>query len=395
MPEAGHFVIGLSIIVPIIYLTDGKFSKKVAIIFLLNNWLGPDLGQIYSKLFRLEDITGLDFHWFLPFMLWAIPLAYFYSYFSRFSVQKGDKFLSINDDGFREISWRDAYLLCISGGLLHTIADAIFRKQVYNSTIKILDDFIQPDIGDLFGFATYGLDIGVAHVLFTYFIAIFVVFYGLYILDKDFKKVLRFYSIYIALVFSITLFFVGDEYDSAVIILSVFFIVVPLMLLFYVEKEVKRNKDKEKQENKEENKKQKKNNEQNKKHRKLAESKPKIEAEMGIKTVGTILSLFSVGLMVFGILLIKDPLLFNDLEEIRTSLVITLAIIIIITAAIMFIGGFGLFFKKPASRYIAMGSLLLLFILIYPMVMFFYLCQDNVKSKFMEKGEQDKRELNN
>src|SRR6056297_1780268 len=158
MPEAGHFVLGLSILLPVFYLTDGKFNKKVAVVFLLNNWLGPDLGQVYSKLFQLEDLTGLDFHWFIPFMLFAVPLAYFYSYFSRFSVERRNSFLKIVDDGKRDISWRNAYLLCLSGGLLHTIADAIFRKQVYNSTIKILDDFIQPDIGDLFGLATYGLD---------------------------------------------------------------------------------------------------------------------------------------------------------------------------------------------------------------------------------------------
>ena len=129
MPEAAHYIIGMSILIPLFYITDGKFNKKVAIIFLINNWIGPDLGQVYSKLFGIEDAVGIDFHWFIPFMFFAIPMGYFYSYMSRFSVTKtsGAKgFLTIKDDVSKDVSWRNAYLLCLSGGLLHTIADAIF-----------------------------------------------------------------------------------------------------------------------------------------------------------------------------------------------------------------------------------------------------------------------------
>ena len=193
MPEVGHIFIAMSILIPVFYLTDNKFNKKVAVIFLLSNWIGPDHGQIFSKLFNLEDLTGLDFHWFIPFLLWSIPLAYCYSYFSRFSVKKTERFFTITDDGKRDVNWKNAYLLCMSGGLLHTIADAYFRHDVYDSTIKFLDDVIQPKIGELNQLASIGIDVGVSHIILTYFIAIIVVFAVLYLLDKDFKHIFIFF----------------------------------------------------------------------------------------------------------------------------------------------------------------------------------------------------------
>ena len=104
--------------------------------------------------------------------------------------------LSDSDDGKRDVNWKNAYLLCISGGLLHTFADAFFRHNIYDSTIKILDGIIEPEIGELNQLAFFGIDVGVSHVVLTYFIAILVVFIALYLLDKDFKKILQFFIIY-------------------------------------------------------------------------------------------------------------------------------------------------------------------------------------------------------
>ncbi|MFO8020087.1 MAG: hypothetical protein R6U96_15790 [Promethearchaeia archaeon] len=358
MAEAGHFIIGLSIVIPIIYLTDGKFNKKVAIIFLLNNWLGPDHGQVFSNLLGLEELIGLDFHWFLPFLLWAIPLAYFYSYFSRFSVERNPRFLTISDDKKRDVNWKNAYLLCISGGLLHTIIDALFRHKIYDSTIKILDGVIEPKIGELNNLASFGIDIGVSHILITYFIAIFVVFFGLYILDKEFKKVLQFYIIYAALIFCITLFFVGSEYDTAVVVLSVSFIVLPLMLLFYVDKEVKRNPT-------------------------SVKGKPRINPELGLKLIGGISLLLAAVFLIFGMALIMNPTLLESLET-GELFIIILGILLTFVGSIMLIGAAGLFLRKNHSRIVLMFSSLLIFILIYPLFIFFYLAQDDVKTLFKE-----------
>jgi len=349
----------LSILIPIFYLTDGKFNKKVAVIFLINNWLGPDHGQVFSKLLSLEELTGLDFHWFLPFLLWAIPLAYFFSYFSRFSVEKTEKFFTISDDKKRDVSWRNAYLLCISGGLLHTIADAIFRHRVYNSTIKFLDGVIEPKIGELNNLAYFGIDIGVSHILLTYFIAIFVVFFGLYILDKKFKKVFLFYTIYIVIIFCITLFFVGNEYDTSVVILSVTFILLPLMLLFYVEKDVKKNPT-------------------------SIKDKSKINAEQGVKVIAIIALLFAALLLVFGIVLIFQPEMLATSLEVGKIFIIILGILLSSVGGVMLYGAIGLFLKRNSSRIVLMVSTLVIFILIYPLFMFFYLAQDDVKALFAD-----------
>ncbi|MGV9173200.1 MAG: hypothetical protein ACOC44_14125 [Promethearchaeia archaeon] len=359
IPEAGHFIIGLSIIIPIIYLTDGKFNKKVAIIFLLNNWLGPDHGQVFSKLLSLEELTGLDFHWFLPFLLWAIPLAYFYSYFSRFSVKRTDNFFALSDEKRREVSWKNAYLLCISGGLLHTIADAFFRHRVYDSTIKILNGVIKPEIGELNNLAYFGIDIGVSHILLTYFIAIFVVFFGLYILDKEFKKVFLFYTVYVAVIFCITFFFVGSEYDTAVVILSVSFILLPLMLLFYVDKEVTRNPTSIKKE-------------------------PRIEAEKGLKIIGAISLFLATIFILFGLALLVSPGILSSLE-IAEVFIIVLGIFVSSVGCIMAIGAIGLFLRKNVCRKILMGASLLMLILIYPLFIFFYIAQDDVKALFRKR----------
>ncbi|MHA1148968.1 MAG: hypothetical protein ACTSR8_12080 [Promethearchaeota archaeon] len=361
MPEVGHFVIGLSILIPIFYLTDGKFNKKVAIIFLMNNWIGPDHGQIFTKLLNLEKFVGLDFHWFLPFLLWAIPLAYFYSYMSRFSMERSERFLKLVDDGKREVSWKNSYLLSISGGLIHTLADTIFRHQTYNSTLKILNHVIEPKMGELYALAGFGVDIGVIHILFTYAIAIFVVFFGLYILDKNFKKVFGFFSVYLIIVFFITLFFVGSEYDTAVIILSAAFIVLPLMLLFYVEKDVRNNPT-------------------------IMKEFSKINAEKGLKLTGLISFLISLTLLIFASVVLVNPDLLSSLE-IDSLIIITLAILLIIIAGVMMLGSIGLFLKMIISRKIILFTTLVMFILIYPLFIFFYLNQEDIKLLFKKEGE--------
>lgn len=357
MPEVGHFFIGLSILIPIFYLTEGKFNKKVAIIFLLNNWIGPDHGQIFSKLLGLEDLTGLDFHWFLPFLLWAIPLAYFYSYMSRFSVERSERFLKITDDGKRDINWKNSYLLCISGGLLHTIADTIFRHRTYDSTIKILNGVIEPKMGDLYGLAGFGIDIGVTHILLTYLIAILVVFIGLYILDKEFKKVLGFFSLYTLSVFLITLFFVGSEYDTAVIILALTFIVLPLMLLFYVEKDVKNNPTK-------------------------MPTSPKIDAELGLKVTGIISLLISLAILMLGLLVFINPSILGEALEIDMIFILIVAILLSVIAGLMVLGSIGLFLKNNYCRQVVLFATLVMFILIYPLFILFYLSQEDVKELF-------------
>ena len=339
-------------------------------IFLLNNWIGPDHGQIFSKLLGLEELTGLDFHWFLPFLLWAIPLSYCYSYISRFSVKKTERFFAISDDGKREVNWKNSYLLCASGGLLHTIADAIFRHQTYDSTIKILNGFIEPKLGELYNLSTFGVDIGVTHVLFTYFLAIIVVLMLLYLWDNNFKNLFLFFTIYCALVFFITLFFVGSEYDTAVIILSLAFIVLPLMLLFYVDKDVKNNPTN-------------------------PNDHPRINPEQGIKIVGMFSLLLSLALLALGLYGIIAPSSLANSLDVGEIFILGMGVLLAFIGGVMLVAAIGLFFRINLSRIFIMTTTLIMLILVYPLFIFFYLNQEDVKVMFKTSKNSTPKSVNN
>ncbi|MCK4285272.1 MAG: hypothetical protein KAX18_03675, partial [Candidatus Lokiarchaeota archaeon] len=139
MAELGHFIIAFSIIIPIIYFSGDKFNYKVAAIFIIGNWIGPDSSQAFGFL-------PIDFHYIIPYLIWAVPLALFFSYFSRFSVKRSERFFKMVDDGKRDVTWRNAYLLLVSSGLIHTITDALFRN---NLKIKFLENIFEPTLPEI------------------------------------------------------------------------------------------------------------------------------------------------------------------------------------------------------------------------------------------------------
>jgi hypothetical protein len=356
MAEMGHFIIGFSIIIPILYFSDGKFNKKVAAIFIINNWIGPDSAQAYGF---LEDLIGLDFHWFIPYLIWAIPLALFFSYLSRFSVERTERYFKFVDDGKRDINWKNSYLLCVSGGLLHTITDAIFRHDMYNSTLKLLDDFLQPKLGELNHLASYGIDVGGLQII-SYLILVVITLLAVFIVDRDLRSLLIFFGIFcgitLALVFTFGDKIVGEEYDVAVVILSVLFIFAPLMLLFYVDKSVRNNPT-------------------------IALEKPRIDAKLGLKVVGSISLLLSAVFLAVGIIAIVNPSLVNFVD-ISDELFSLLGIVITIASIVMVINSVGLFLKVDVSRKILIITYSVFTIFIYPLVIILYLCQDDVKALF-------------
>jgi len=353
----GHFVIGFAIIIPILYYTNGEFNKKVAAIFIINNWMGPDVGQAFGF---LESLTGIDFHWFIPWMVFAIPLALVFSYMSRFSIERSERFFKIVDDGRIEVSWKNAYLLCAAGGLLHTIADAIFRHNTYDSTIKFLDDVFQPKLGELFYIANTGADVGVLQLL-PFLIMIIIILFAVYIVDRDIKSIIVFYAIFCALTLTLPLVFgdkiVGEEYEVAVVFLSVLFIFLPLMFLFYADKDVRDNLT-------------------------LAPARSRISPETGLKFVGIITLLSAVALLLLGIIGLTNPLIIQSIADVGESLIITIGIVVICCGIAMCFAGIGIFMKKNFSRYILMLVCGLLVILIYPLIILFYLNQNDVKQLF-------------
>lgn len=353
----GHFIIGFAIIIPILYYSNGEFNKKVAAIFIINNWMGPDVGQAFGF---LEELTGIDFHWFIPWIVFAIPLALVFSYMSRFSIERSDRFFKIVDDGRKEVSWKNAYLLCAAGGLLHTIADAIFRHNTFDSTIKFLDDVVQPTLGDLYFIANTGADVGILQLL-PFLIMIIIILFAVYIVDRDIKSIIIFFTVFCALTLTLTLVFgdkiVGEEYEVAVVFLSVIFVFLPLMFLFYADKDVRNNPT-------------------------VAPEKKRISPETGLKIVGIITILLAVALLLLGIIGLTNPSIIQGIVDVGESLIIAIGIVVICCGVALCIAGIGIFLKKKFSRYILMPVCALLVIFVYPLIIFFYLNQNDLKQLF-------------
>ena len=74
MPGLGHLFFGLFLIIPILFIAKNQLNYKIAIIFVLTNWIGPD------SFWPWNAIIPIDFHPLLGYIILAIPLALFYSY---------------------------------------------------------------------------------------------------------------------------------------------------------------------------------------------------------------------------------------------------------------------------------------------------------------------------
>ncbi|MCG3220123.1 MAG: hypothetical protein H7641_01980 [Candidatus Heimdallarchaeota archaeon] len=146
MAFIGHFIVGLSIVIPIYYFNREKFSHKIAAIFVLCNWLGPDSVQAYFFLKWDFGYFEWDFHYLIPFIIWGGILAFFYSYVSRFSVVRTKRFFRIKDDKNKTLNWGNAYLLVLFGGIIHTITDTLSRN---NLKIKFMETIFEPTLFDM------------------------------------------------------------------------------------------------------------------------------------------------------------------------------------------------------------------------------------------------------
>lgn len=117
MPGIGHLVYGLAMVAGLLYISKNKMNHKVLFIFFVNNYLGPDAAHVYWG-------PG---HTLLGFIAFAIPLSLFYSYLSRFSIQKTRHFIDVVDDGKREVNWKNAFYATVAGGITHRMIDFLFH----------------------------------------------------------------------------------------------------------------------------------------------------------------------------------------------------------------------------------------------------------------------------
>lgn len=369
MPWIGHIIYGLSFIIPLLYFTkddEKKFSYKVAFIFLVNNFVGPDASHIW---------VGLPFHNFLGFLIFAIPLSLFYSYLSRFSLNKigGSKFrFGFVDDEIREVNWKNSYFLCISGGILHKFIDQFYHWD-RNVTFWPGLSLNHEDFLSWGGEAYHVLD---PLILIGYIIVILSIVASFYCLKKGFKETFKLFivitSLSLIVIFTIGVEAFLGEREVGVIFHSILYMLIPFFLLLYTAKDVRDNPNKK-------------------------VDVPKIKRPLLLKIVAFISIGVALILMAISItsLVQTDIIAFPVADKLGKSLADTRFTIRFLGFTILFLSGtlliasIGLFFKNNICRKIAIIINVGLWILAFPVAISLFLSENNVKALFNHKEQAE------
>jgi hypothetical protein len=227
MPAITHLFYGLFLLLPVIFLAKDRLNVKAAAVFVINNWIGPDS---YYPVYSFIPISAYSA---VGYLIWAAPLAFVYMYLTRFSVRIQNKRLVFHDDGAGELTWRNAYLLCVAGGLCHCLIDMIghpeLEYQLFPGTYLTL-------------FSLQSLGSAYYHVVSPWLIPgfllllVFIVFI-LYFIQRDVKDIMVFLLVSLVgtflLVFGVTgLLFMELEVSTLLVLIP--YVFVPLGLVGYV-----------------------------------------------------------------------------------------------------------------------------------------------------------------
>ena len=121
MPSIAHLVMGATIGTCLYYISNGKFTKTHVFIFFLCNYLGPDVGWVLG--------IGHYTHSLVFWPLFALILAYFYYYFTRFTIKfDGIKSIEIIDLEGHKLHYFSTYMVVLAAGILHNYLDGIMNK---------------------------------------------------------------------------------------------------------------------------------------------------------------------------------------------------------------------------------------------------------------------------
>jgi hypothetical protein len=358
------------------YYTKGKFNYKVAFIFLANQIYGPDIVFLFIE---------TPFHSILGFAIYAIPLAFVFSYASRFSLIKSEgKFpLKFEDGGTSEINWRNAYLLIMAGTLSHFFIDQFFHFEQTMSiwsmpTISITYDQMLSWGGAPYHVFSPLMVIGEAIVIIMILLSIYYFRKG----SKDTFKAFLTASLFTLVVMILGGVEIGGltainggERELAVLCVCTIYILIPLFLLMYVARDVQDNPIEEL-------------------------DKPKFERERLLKIVPVIGIIVGVFLVLYGVIavtlasdlttLIKGAL-GNPPEFSENDTIIGLTFLGFyygIIALLLIIGSIGVLFRNNICRYIAIASSLYFFMLGFPLAIALFLCEKDVKAQFLKKSRE-------
>ncbi|MBY9001355.1 MAG: hypothetical protein KGD64_10595 [Candidatus Heimdallarchaeota archaeon] len=362
MAFLGHFIVGLSIILPLFFFYRERFNHKVAAIFVISNWIGPDSAQAYFFLKFDFQVFEWDFHYLLPFAIWAVLLAFFFSYLSRFSIVRSEKFLMIQDDMKKTLDWKNAYFIVLSGGIIHTITDTLTRS---NLKIKFFETFFEPTLFDI---QSWGTDLGIQGKqvqLIAYLIMIVLTFLLLFIFQQKSRDVLIYFISLILIIIvgglAIGDGFLGGEYDIGTVFFSIIFIFTPLMLLMYVFNDVHKQSFLKSEIDK--------NNET-----KTSQKNLFIVSGVVILLTGLVLAL--------GILSILQVDFIIDSLNFEAVVFTILGIALSVIGSLGILSGIGLMLRLNVARYITMVLFSLLLLFVFPLTIVFYLAQNDVKYLF-------------
>ena len=361
MPTFGHVFYGLCLLLPLIYFTKGKFSYKVAFIFLLNNLYGPDMVALF---------VVTPFHSILGYLILAIPFSLVMSYASRFSLIRSEgRFpLKFEDGGIREVNWKNAYLLTAAGGISHFFIDQFFHWELSMNLWSSLgfdisiphSDFLALS-GVPYHYLSPFLFIGNAIVMTALILSF-------YFFKKGFKDTAKFFLITTALALAAMLFlspltFFGER-EYAVLIQASLYILLPLFLLLYVARDVQD-------------------------HPKTVEDIPKIKRSTLLKVNAGVSALFGLFITIYALLALLMPefvasLLGDTNPEIITSVIVFGSIYLTVALALL-LGSIGVLFRVNFFRYLTIAAALYFIIFGFPIAIALFLCERDVKKIFKQK----------
>ncbi|MFX1275650.1 MAG: hypothetical protein ACFFBP_07915 [Promethearchaeota archaeon] len=358
VPGVAHLVFGLFIVIPIMFIAKDRFNYKVGVIFVINNLYGPDS-------FWAWRFIPIYAHTILGYLIWAIPLALFYSYLSRYSLHRSKYFLKLVDDGRREISWRHAYLLCVAGGILHFYIDTFYHLGTPEVTLFPnlsipFDEFL------LWGVSSIKISQGLIFIGFILMVSIAIL--TIYFLRKEIKEMLFFLFAIIGLVFLLFFTIGGDIFGNELEIIAIgynfFYLFLPLIFLVYVANFVHNNP------------------------RKASES-PLIDTELALKIIVITVILLMALFIYFGLDTIIGTHFINMMfgSSLSNEILIVIGSILIGAASLGLIGGIGLYFKNNFCRYLVILVSILQFLWIYPFTLTLFLCDKDIKKIFTSRAE--------
>jgi len=123
MPGFAHIIFALGLSVFLNKFSDGKFTSKHALIFIVNNLFGPDLAGLFVPYDSAAYLFLHGYGWFLMALALVIPWDIFVNRTSWDSQKKRPKFF--DPDKKRIMSIAQVYFLICAGGIFHLFIDII------------------------------------------------------------------------------------------------------------------------------------------------------------------------------------------------------------------------------------------------------------------------------